>query len=54
MRRVVQAIHAIDPDHIVFLEGDYYSRRFDGMETPFAPNLVYSSHNYARARTPAS
>jgi len=49
MRRVVHAIRAIDPDHIVFLEGDYYSRRFDGMEAPFAPNLVYSSHNYTRA-----
>ncbi|MCC7371871.1 MAG: glycoside hydrolase family 5 protein [Chloroflexi bacterium] len=48
-RRVVDAIRAIDPDHIIFLEGDYYSRLFDGLEAPFAPNLVYSSHNYTRA-----
>lgn len=49
MRRVVDAIRAIDPEHIIFLEGDYYSRLFSGMEAPFAPNLVYSSHNYTRA-----
>jgi len=44
--RVTTAIRAIDPDHIVFLEGDLFSREFDGLEPPFAANLVYSSHNY--------
>lgn len=48
-RRVVSAIRAIDPDHIIFLEGDYYSQRFAGLEPPFAENLVYSSHNYIPA-----
>ncbi len=48
-RRVVSAIRAIDPDHIIFLEGDYYSSRFEGLEPPFAENLVYSSHNYTPA-----
>lgn len=48
-RRVVEAIRAIDPDHIIFLEGDMYSSRFSGFEPPFAPNLVYSSHNYNKA-----
>lgn len=46
-RRVVKAIRAIDPDHIIFLEGDLFSSRFEKMEAPFAGNLVYSSHNYA-------
>src|SRR5512138_214348 len=45
-RRVTTAIHAIDPDHIIFLEGDYFSTHFDNFDPPFAPNLVYSSHNY--------
>ncbi len=45
-RRVTTAIRAIDPNHIIFLEGDLFSREFDGFEPPFAPNLVYSSHNY--------
>jgi endoglucanase len=44
--RVVGAIRKIDPDHIVFLEGDHYSQRFVGLDAPFADNLVYSSHNY--------
>ncbi len=48
-RRVVSSIRAIDPDHIIFLEGDYYSQRFAGLDAPFAGNLVYSSHNYSAA-----
>lgn len=48
-RRVVTAIRAIDPAHIVFLEGDLFSNRFDGLDAPFADNLVYSSHNYTPA-----
>jgi endoglucanase len=48
-RRVVSAIRAIDPDHMIFLEGDYYSRLFGGLDEPFADNLVYSSHNYTAA-----
>jgi len=45
-RRVTEAIRKIDPKHIIFLEGDYYSSRFEGLEAPFTSNLVYSSHNY--------
>ena len=44
--RVTTAIRAIDPDHILFLEGDFFAREFDGFEPPFAPNLAYSSHHY--------
>lgn len=46
-RRVVAAIRKIDPDHIIFLEGDRYSTQFDGLDEPFDANLVYSSHNYS-------
>jgi endoglucanase len=46
-RRVVKQIRAIDPDHIIYLEGDLFSSRFEKMDAPFADNLVYSSHNYA-------
>jgi aryl-phospho-beta-D-glucosidase BglC (GH1 family) len=45
-RRAVEAIREVDADHIVFLEGDYFSNLFEGLEPPFAPNLAYSSHNY--------
>ena len=46
-RRTVKAIRAIDPAHIIFLEGEGYSERFVGLDAPFAENLVYSSHQYS-------
>lgn len=48
-RRVVKAIRALDPTHLVFLEGDLFSTRFEGLDAPFAENLVYSSHAYTPA-----
>ncbi len=48
-RRTVEAIRAVDPDHIVILEGDYYSTRFTGLDAPFDPNVIYSNHNYIEA-----
>lgn len=47
--RLVKEIRDVDPEHIIFLEGDNYSRLFNGLEAPFARNLVYSSHNYILA-----
>jgi hypothetical protein len=48
-RRTVAAIRAIDPHHIIFIEGDGYSERFAGLDAPFAENLVYSCHRYSAA-----
>ncbi len=48
-RRVVEAIRAIDSRHIIFLEGDCFSTRFEGLDPPFADHLVYSTHNYTSA-----
>ena len=50
-QRVVRAIRAIDPDHIIFLEGDWFSKCFDGLDAPdtLGGNIVYSSHNYNEA-----
>jgi endoglucanase len=50
-RSVVNAIRLIDPDHIIFLEGDLFSRWFDGLDAPetLGGNIVYSSHNYSEA-----
>lgn len=45
-RRTVAAIRAIDPDHIICLQGDFASYGFEGLDAPFNDNLVYSSHNY--------
>ncbi len=48
-RRVVEAIRAVDPQHIIFIEGDWFSNYFERLDPPFADNLVYSSHNYTSA-----
>lgn len=45
-KRAILSIRKIDSDHIIFIEGDYFSSRFEGLEQPPADNLVYSSHNY--------
>lgn len=45
-QRIVDAIRAIDPDHIIFLEGNCYSRDFHMFGEPW-PNVVYTNHDYA-------
>ena len=45
-RRVVAAIRKIDPDHIIFLDGNRYSQDFSVLGPPM-PNIVYTLHNYA-------
>ncbi len=45
-RRVTESIRSIDPRHIIFLEGNHFSQRFDDLDPPFDSNTVYSSHNY--------
>jgi len=45
-RRLVPAIRAADPDHIVFLGGAQWNTQFDPLGPPFAPNLAYTFHLY--------
>ncbi len=45
--RAVEAVRAVDPDHVIFLDGNRYSTDF----TPFEgfdvyPNVVYAAHDY--------
>jgi aryl-phospho-beta-D-glucosidase BglC (GH1 family) len=44
-QRVVDAIRKIDPDHMIFLEGNRYSQDFSLLGPP-QPNIVYTLHNY--------
>ncbi|MEO3808291.1 cellulase family glycosylhydrolase [Sphaerisporangium sp. B11E5] len=44
--RLVEAIRAIDPRHILFLDGNTYSTEFDVFEEPWE-NTVYVCHDYA-------
>lgn len=44
-RRLVQEIRSIDPDRIVILDGNTYSRDFDAFGEPIE-NAIYSMHQY--------
>lgn len=48
-RRLVDAIRAVDRDHILFLDGNTYSTEFDVFDGSWdhADNLVYVCHDYA-------
>jgi endoglucanase len=46
--RVIKVIRSVDPDHIIFLDGNRYSTDFSAFEDgPPHPNVVYSAHDYA-------
>ncbi|KIA75430.1 glucanase [Aspergillus ustus] len=44
--RLEKAIRAIDPDHILWLDGNTYSMEWEGFESVL-PNCVYSIHDYS-------
>jgi aryl-phospho-beta-D-glucosidase BglC (GH1 family) len=51
--RVEQAIRAVDPDHILFLDGNTYAMDFTAFDPSRAlPNCVYSCHDYNRLGFP--
>lgn len=45
-RETVAAIREIDPDHIIFIEGNFWSQDYSEIDPPFAPNLAISPHYY--------
>jgi aryl-phospho-beta-D-glucosidase BglC (GH1 family) len=45
-RRLYDAVRAVDPDHILFIEGNRYSLDFHMFGEPW-PNVVYTTHDYA-------
>jgi endoglucanase len=47
-RRLYDAIRAIDPDHVIFLDGNRHATEFDLFRDPW-PGTVYTVHDYALA-----
>src|SRR5450759_1742683 len=45
-RRLYDAIRKVDPNHIMFLEGDRYAKDFSKF-TEVWDNVVYTNHDYA-------
>ncbi|KAG8771221.1 Endo-1,4-beta-xylanase 5 [Serendipita sp. 398] len=55
--RCIKAIHAIDDEHIIFLDGNTFASDFSHFEGHLAerwPNCVYSVHDYSPFGFPAS
>ena len=45
-RKTTEAIREIDPEHIIFLDGNHYAQRCDQLGPPTDSNTVYSYHFY--------
>jgi len=52
-RRLERAVRAVDPNKILFLDGNRYSTEFD-LLGDLLPNAVYTAHDYALAGFPDS
>ena len=44
--RLAEAIRTVDPNHILFIEGNYFATTFDKLFPPFDDNMVYAFHKY--------
>jgi len=47
--RLTDAVRAVDPNHILFIEGNYYATSFGDLDTPWDDNMVYAFHKYWNA-----
>jgi endoglucanase len=45
-RRIIAAIHTVDPDHAVILEGNKLASDFSMFDKPLCDNQIYSFHMY--------
>ncbi|MFD1716262.1 glycoside hydrolase family 5 protein [Georgenia deserti] len=45
---LIRIVREVDPDHIIFLDGNTYSTDFSMFDTP-EPNTVYALHDYVAA-----
>jgi hypothetical protein len=48
---VTDSIRTVDPDHIIFIEGNWWANDFTGLTPPWDDNLVYSPHKYWSTNT---
>ncbi|MBS4056639.1 MAG: carbohydrate-binding protein [Bacteroidales bacterium] len=43
---ITNAIRAVDHNHIIFIEGNWFANDFTGLTPPWDNNMVYSFHKY--------
>ncbi len=51
--RLRDAVRAIDPHHVLFIEGDFFANFFDGIAPAFDDNMVWAFHKYWSPTAPA-
>jgi len=51
--RLTDAVRAIDPHHVLFIEGDFYANFFDGIAPAWDDNMVWAFHKYWSPTDPA-
>ena len=44
--RIAQAVRAVDPNHILFIEGNHFATDFSALGPPLDSNMVYAFHKY--------
>jgi endoglucanase len=44
--KMTDAIRAVDPNHMIFVEGVEWASDFTGLETPWDDNMAYAWHKY--------
>ncbi len=45
-QQITTAIRAVDTQHMIFIEGNWFANDFTGLTPPWDDNLVYSPHKY--------
>lgn len=44
--RITDTVRAVDQNHVIFIEGNWYATDFAGLSPPWDENMVYSFHKY--------
>ncbi|MCA0387077.1 MAG: cellulase family glycosylhydrolase [Bacteroidetes bacterium] len=44
--RITDTIRAVDTNHIIYIEGNWFATNFTGLTPPWDANMVYSFHKY--------
>ncbi|MCB9504273.1 MAG: carbohydrate-binding protein [Deferribacteres bacterium] len=52
--QITKAIRAVDKNHIIFIEGNWFANDFTGLTPPWDNNMVYSFHKYWSVNDQAS
>ncbi len=52
--RITQSIREVDPNHLIFIEGNWYATDFSQLTPPFDVNMAYSFHKYWNSNSTAA